>query len=149
MGAGQSLACSGVRRRDDGGDGAVGAQTETRKLPGLLPAPLHAALRPFQRTAVAWCVARHGRAVLGDEMGLGKAVQALAVARVYVADWPLAVVCPPSLRLGWRDEALRWCGDVLAPPDVAVVASGADAAAVGGAGTVASMGETRSTKEGL
>lgn len=30
-------------------------------------------------------------------MGVGKTIQALAVACVYKADWPLLIICPSSL----------------------------------------------------
>ena len=51
---------------------------------------------------------RHGRYLLGDEMGVGKTVQALTVSYAYKADWPLLVVCPASLKYNWKDECLRW-----------------------------------------
>lgn len=41
-------------------------------------------------------------------MGLGKTLQALAVACAYREDWPILVVAPSSLRANWRDEATKW-----------------------------------------
>ena len=35
-----------------------------------------------------------GRVLLADEMGLGKTVQALGIAKIYEAEWPLVVICP-------------------------------------------------------
>lgn len=41
-------------------------------------------------------------------MGLGKTIQAIAVASYYNHDWPLLVICPSSLRFNWQDEIMRW-----------------------------------------
>lgn len=41
-------------------------------------------------------------------MGLGKTLQALAVACAYREDWPVLVVAPSSLRANWRNEANKW-----------------------------------------
>ena len=35
--------------------------------------------------------------LIGDEMGVGKTIQALAVAYLYKSEWPLLVICPSSL----------------------------------------------------
>ena len=45
---------------------------------------------------------------MGDEMGVGKTIQALAVSSVYIDEWPLLIICPKSLKLTWRDEIKRW-----------------------------------------
>lgn len=41
-------------------------------------------------------------------MGLGKTIQALAVACAYREDWPILVVAPSSLRSNWQNEAKKW-----------------------------------------
>lgn len=41
-------------------------------------------------------------------MGLGKTLQALAVACSYREDWPVLVVAPSSLRRNWQNEARKW-----------------------------------------
>lgn len=41
-------------------------------------------------------------------MGLGKTLQALAVACAYREDWPVLVVAPSSLKDNWRNEAMKW-----------------------------------------
>ena len=43
-----------------------------------------------------------------DEMGVGKTVQAIALASCYEDEWPLLVVVPASLRLVWAEELERW-----------------------------------------
>jgi SNF2 family DNA or RNA helicase len=44
--------------------------------------------------------------VIGDEMGLGKSVQALAAAAM-CGQGPMLVICPASLRLSWAEEIER------------------------------------------
>ena len=60
-------------------------------------------------------LARAGRALLADEMGLGKTVQAILAATVLRhATRPVrrtTIICPASLRAGWRDEIERWTGE--------------------------------------
>jgi hypothetical protein len=48
-----------------------------------MPAPLQRALLPFQREGVRFGLARGGRCLLADEMGVGKTVQAIALAACY------------------------------------------------------------------
>jgi SNF2 family DNA or RNA helicase len=68
------------------------------------PPSLLAKLRDFQLDGVKFVVARKGRALIGDEMGCGKTVTALAAASHYAASWPLLILAPAALRLNWRDE---------------------------------------------
>lgn len=63
-------------------------------------------LRPFQRAGVAFCLGA-GRALLGDEPGLGKTGQALATLQARSA-FPAVVVCPAALRLNWLRECSLW-----------------------------------------
>ena len=48
-----------------------------------LSSTLRAQLLPFQRAGVRYGLARQGRLLLADEMGVGKTVQALALAACY------------------------------------------------------------------
>jgi SWI/SNF-related matrix-associated actin-dependent regulator 1 of chromatin subfamily A len=68
-------------------------------------------LRPFQADGVQFIFNKHGRVLIGDEMGLGKTVQALAYLRINPTLRPALVVCPASLKLNWKIEALKWCPD--------------------------------------
>lgn len=70
------------------------------------PAAVHGELRPFQRAGVAYLLRRR-RAILADEQGLGKTVQALAALEADGA-WPALVVCPAGLKLNWEREAQAW-----------------------------------------
>jgi SWI/SNF-related matrix-associated actin-dependent regulator 1 of chromatin subfamily A len=72
--------------------------------------PLADVLFPFQKAGVTF-VRKVRRALLGHDMGLGKTIQAVAVAaseRLF----PLVVVCPPSLSLNWVKEFAKWTPDV-------------------------------------
>lgn len=40
--------------------------------------------------------------------GLGKTLQALAVAAAYHEEWPLLVIAPSGLRANWTDEIRHW-----------------------------------------
>lgn len=84
-----------------------------RDFKSLLPA-LHLAPYGFQWEGAEF-LARTGRALLADEMGLGKTVQAIvAAAALRKAADPVrrvTVVCPASLRGGWREEIRRWIGE--------------------------------------
>ena len=64
-------------------------------------------LKPFQHTG-AMFLARSPHALLADEMGLGKTVTALAAAE-RVGARSVLVICPASVRGGWRQEAAE-CG---------------------------------------
>ena len=80
-----------------------------RRPPSVAEA-LWEALYPFQRDGVGWLVGR-AQGLLGDQMGLGKTVQALAA---HPPGRALLVVCPASVKAVWLAEIRRWRPD-LAP----------------------------------
>jgi SWI/SNF-related matrix-associated actin-dependent regulator 1 of chromatin subfamily A len=41
--------------------------------------------------------------LLADEMGVGKTIQSLAVAYIYKHEWPLLIICPPTLKINWQN----------------------------------------------
>lgn len=41
-------------------------------------------------------------------MGLGKTIQAIAVAAKYMEDWPILIICPSSVRMSWANEFMNW-----------------------------------------
>lgn len=59
-------------------------------------------LRNYQQAGTAYAV-RHGKALIGDEPGLGKTCQALSALETKLA-YPALIVCPPKLTSVWRDE---------------------------------------------
>lgn len=63
-------------------------------------------LFPYQQTGAEWLSTRR-RALLGDQMGLGKSVQAVEAASIAGAR-KMAVVCPAIARVNWRREVDRW-----------------------------------------
>lgn len=65
-------------------------------------------LYPFQRVGIEWlCVA--GDALLGDEMGAGKTIQALAALETLARDaLPALVICPNAVKRNWAREIEMW-----------------------------------------
>jgi hypothetical protein len=58
--------------------------------------------------------------------GVGKTVQAIALAACNMQEWkPLLVICPASLRLLWAEEIEKWLPE-LRPRDLHLIASSAD-----------------------
>lgn len=63
-------------------------------------------LLPTQNPAVLYAT-EHRRVFIGDDMGWGKTVEALATVAAAMA-YPAVVVCPPSLTHVWRDHVAEW-----------------------------------------
>lgn len=63
--------------------GHVDASRLEEQLSGGVPKPLQSVLMPFQREGVLFGLARSGRVLIADEMGVGKTLQALALACCY------------------------------------------------------------------
>jgi SNF2 family DNA or RNA helicase len=55
--------------------------------------------------------------LFGDEMGVGKTIQAIGLAYLYKEEWPMLVITPSSLKFQWRDEVLKWV-DILKAEDI-------------------------------
>ena len=90
----------------------------------LAPA-LQLALLPFQKDGIRFVLQRKGRALIADEMGVGKTVQGIALAGCYTDKWPVLVVVPASLRLVWAEEFEKWMPH-LSPSDIHVIFDSAD-----------------------
>src|SRR6476620_1905952 len=65
-----------------------------------LPAGL---LYPHQCDGVSFLISK-GRAILGDDMRLGKTGQAIVGMQIAATAGMIRVVCPASLKLNWRRE---------------------------------------------
>jgi SWI/SNF-related matrix-associated actin-dependent regulator 1 of chromatin subfamily A len=94
------------------GADAVPPATDLYALQRTLEAiPQSSKLYEYQRLGVIWLHLAHGRAILGDDMGIGKTPQAL----VYLASEPTAkralVVCPTSVAYHWQDQTKIWAPD--------------------------------------
>jgi len=73
-----------------------------------LPASLYHSLYNFQKVGVQYGIDHFGRMILGDEMGVGKTIQAIAISYLFQRDWPVLIITPSSLKFSWRDELLTW-----------------------------------------
>lgn len=78
-------------------------------------------LLPFQQDAVVHAIRyNRGRVLFADDMGMGKTLQALAVADYYrkinfTQSMPIAptlIICPATLRLTWARALNRWLPSV-------------------------------------
>jgi SWI/SNF-related matrix-associated actin-dependent regulator 1 of chromatin subfamily A len=63
-------------------------------------------LYPFQEVGATW-LAGNRVALLADEMGIGKTVQAIRASDLIGAE-RVAVICPASVREQWAAEFVRW-----------------------------------------
>ena len=68
-------ACRGSTKRT--------SEVEAEKRYDSMPRHLRGALMPFQKLGVQFALRREGRLLLADEMGVGKTVQAIAIASCY------------------------------------------------------------------
>jgi SWI/SNF-related matrix-associated actin-dependent regulator 1 of chromatin subfamily A len=57
---------------------------------------------------VQFGVDHFGRCLIGDEMGVGKTIQAISISYLFRKDWPIMIITPSSLRYTWRDEIMNW-----------------------------------------
>uniref|UniRef100_A0A3B4FQ91 Zinc finger RANBP2-type containing 3 n=1 Tax=Pundamilia nyererei TaxID=303518 RepID=A0A3B4FQ91_9CICH len=118
---------------DDNGLQASCCDTRWSEQLSGLPHKLLHRLMPFQREGVEFALSRSGRAQLTcfsphspcvvvwwAQMGLGKTVQAIAVAYTFRQEWPLLVVVPSSLKYPWIEELERWIPE-LQPGDINLV----------------------------
>ena len=79
------------------------------RLDGKFPDGL--SLYPFQYVGVAFCEAANGRALIGDEMGIGKTIQAIAYSVLHPEQWPVLVICPANVKYNWANEISKWVPD--------------------------------------
>lgn len=83
--------------------------TESRVAGWMTPAPNGHLLHAYQKEGAKFCARRGMRALIGDEMGVGKTVQAIAAAEACAAQRVL-VICPANARYVWEREILGWGG---------------------------------------
>ena len=75
-----------------------------------LPKKLKNALYDFQVEGIKFGIEHHCRFLLADEMGVGKTIQAIALAYLYRDSWPVLIVCPGSMKYLWKGEIQTWLG---------------------------------------
>lgn len=71
------------------------------------PAPNGHFLHAYQKEGVRFCIARSMRALIGDEMGIGKTAQAIAAAEAAGA-LRIVILCPANARYVWEREIKNW-----------------------------------------
>ena len=79
-------------------------------------------LYPFQYVGVKFGILSGGAFIIGDDMGVGKTIQAIAYAALHPEQWPVLIVAPANVQYNWKKEILSWVKDVT----VQVVEKGND-----------------------
>jgi SWI/SNF-related matrix-associated actin-dependent regulator 1 of chromatin subfamily A len=68
-------------------------------------------LMPYQIEGVKFLENSDARALLADEQGLGKTIQALAILKLHRDELlPCVIVTKTTIKLQWHHEIIRWCG---------------------------------------
>jgi SNF2-related domain/Helicase conserved C-terminal domain len=62
---------------------------------------------PYQRGGIAYACS-HKDTLFGDEMGLGKSVEAVGAFNADASAKTALVICPASLKLNWQREWVKW-----------------------------------------
>ena len=91
-----------------------------------IPEKLWDTMPEYQKDGVRFVLERDGRAMIADEPGLGKTIQAIASASAYRhSEWPLLIICPSSARYHWEVELNTWLSDKndLQPHEIVVLTS--------------------------
>ena len=65
---------------------------------------------PYQFKGIYGIEQTKGRALLADEMGCGKTLQAMGWAALYPERRPVLIVCPATLKFNWADELMKHLG---------------------------------------
>lgn len=66
--------------------------------------------RPFQKVGVEFINLSNGRALLADQMGLGKTWQAVGYAQLH--NLRTVVICPAHLKANWSREIIQLTGEI-------------------------------------
>ena len=69
-------------------------------------------LYPFQYVGVHFAQLAGGRCLIGDDMGVGKTIQAIAHIALNTDQLPALVVCPASVKYNWAKECRAWLPDI-------------------------------------
>lgn len=85
-------------------------EQEWKHLP-LDPSRCLEGLYPFQLDSLKFLIYRRGRGLIGDDMGTGKTIQALAFLKYYPAMRPALIVTTAPTKLQWAAQTLKWIGE--------------------------------------
>ena len=72
-----------------------------------IPVPQGLEFLPFQKAGIEYLV-EHPNCILGDEMRLGKTVQAIGLLNLCPEIQKVLVICPCSLKINWAKENAKW-----------------------------------------
>jgi len=78
------------------------------KLPSIAIKGLKRKMFAFQKTGTAFIEKTNGNCLLGDSMGLGKTIEALAWLHIHPEKRPVLIICPSHLKLNWGQEIRMW-----------------------------------------
>jgi SNF2 family DNA or RNA helicase len=68
-------------------------------------------LMPYQAEGIKFLEQSDARALLADEQGLGKTIQALALIKLHRESLlPAVIVTKTTIKMQWHHEIIRWCG---------------------------------------
>lgn len=65
-------------------------------------------LRPYQKEAVQFIKYKNGRALIADDMGVGKTVEAIGWIKWNIKNGPALIIVPASTKLQWEKSYHRW-----------------------------------------
>jgi SWI/SNF-related matrix-associated actin-dependent regulator 1 of chromatin subfamily A len=63
---------------------------------------------PFQKAGLEFINLADGKAILADEMGIGKTIQGMSYLRLHPELRPAIVCCPASIKFNWNNELKNW-----------------------------------------
>ncbi|CAG9463977.1 unnamed protein product [Pedinophyceae sp. YPF-701] len=86
----------------------IGERTDDSERWSEVPESIRSKMYDFQIEGVKFALRQGGRVLFGDEMGLGKSVQACATLAAYRDEWPALIITPTSLRDQWVESLEQW-----------------------------------------
>lgn len=90
-------------------DAAEKAYADSRSATADFEVPTKLPPYPFQRAGIKWIDERNGRALVADDMGLGKSLMSIGwVALRKEKALPALVLCPATLRINWVQEVAKF-----------------------------------------
>ncbi len=73
-----------------------------------IPSPKGLDYLPYQKVGIFYAV-RQGNALIADEPGLGKTIQAIGTSNAVPEARRILVITPASLKINWQREWQKWC----------------------------------------
>jgi len=97
--------CFDMRKTDftfDGNNKAESKPIDSDKLVGY---------RNYQKEAVQFIEDNNGCCIIGDQMGMGKTIEAIGYLKLHPELRPAIIVCPAFLKINWQREIDKWLGE--------------------------------------